>query len=173
MNAARIGLVCLSLGVLLGIMSFVPEWVPERERPTRDGDDQPATVPDVIRRRILAKIHLVEELAADRISLIEAAALFRDLDRVPPETNYSTVPDPDPPLRLTTPTEDERYCEVVIRVARNNLRVSQPDRAEAVIAHLVSEFEAERCLKGTIRLPNPESLEPAHELLRRCVSEGK
>jgi hypothetical protein len=173
MNAVRIGLISLSLVVLLGIASVVPGWVPERERPTREGDDQQATVPDVIRRRILAKIHLVEELASGRRSLIETAALFRDLDHVPPETVYTTALDPDPPLRLTSPTEDERYCSVVITVTRNVLRVSQPERAEVVIARLVTEFEAERCFMGTIRLPNPESLEPAHELLRRCVPDGK
>jgi hypothetical protein len=168
MNAVRSGLICFCLGVLLGITAMVSGCAPKWERPTRELDEGRDTVPDVIRRRILAKDLLVEELASGRRSLIETAALFRALDRVPPETTYATVPDPDPPLRLTSPTEDEKYCEVVIRVARNILRVSQPDRAEAVVAQLVAEFEAERCLNGTIRLPNPESLEPAHELLRRC-----
>jgi hypothetical protein len=171
MNTVRCGLVCFSLGMLLGIASVLLRWAPERERPTWDGDEPSATVPDVIRRRILAKDLLVEELASGRRSLIETAALFRDLDRVPPETLYTTALDPDPPLRLTSPTEDERYCSVVIAVTRNVLRVSQPERAEVVVERLLSEFEAERCLKGTIRLPIPESLEPAHEFLRRCVPD--
>src|SRR5262245_46224225 len=119
MNAARWGYVCLSLGVLLCFTYLVPGWAPQRGQPTGDDVERADPVFATIRGRILAKELLVGELASGSLSLFEAAALFRELDRVPPETKYPTGPDPDPPLRLTSPTEDERYCVVVIGVTRN------------------------------------------------------
>src|SRR5262245_57206353 len=173
MNAVRCGFVCLSLGVLLCFGYIVTRRAPERERPTGDYGERSDAVPETIRRRILAKELLVWDLASGRLSLFAAAALFRELDRIPPETKYSAAPDPDPPLRLSSPTEDERYCVVVISVTRSVLRVSQPDRAEIVTERLVAEFEAERRRSGTIRLPGPGSLETLRELLRRRVPDGR
>jgi hypothetical protein len=135
-------------------------------------DEQSGSNPDTNLLRILAKGLLVEELASGRLTLFDAAALFRELDGMPPMTVCSTNPDADPPIRPVCPTEDERYCVRVITVARNVLRVAQLGRAEIVTERLVAEFEAERCLSGTIRLPDPGSLEPVHGLLQRCVHAG-
>lgn len=167
MNAVRCGLVCLSLGALLGLAHLVPEG----RRAARADDEQSNR--DAVWRRILAKDMLGKDLVAGRRSLPEVAALFRELDRTPPAAVYPSDPDPDPPLRLHTPTDDERYCVVVIAFVRNVLRVHRPDRAEAVTEQLVAEFEAERRAAGTIRLPAPDSLVSVPELLRRCVADEK
>jgi hypothetical protein len=132
------------------------------------GEELHGLVPEAVRLRLLAKDLLVKELASGRLTLFEAAALFRELDALPPRTVYSTCPDPDPPIRVAGPTEEERYCLRVITFAWHALRTAQPGRAEILTKRLVAEFEAERCLSGAIRLPDPGSLEPVHGPLQRC-----
>jgi hypothetical protein len=136
-------------------------------------DERASAIPDTVRLRILAKILLVEGIASGRVTLFDAAALFRELDGMPPVTVYPTKPDPDPPVRLECPTEDERYCLRVITVARNMLRVTQPGRAEIVTERLVAEFESERCRTGAIRLPDPGSLDLIDGLLKRRARAGR
>jgi hypothetical protein len=169
MNAMRWGFVCLSLGLLLYCCGFLLR-TPRDERAASTREQQSGSVPDMIRLRIRAKRLLVEELDSGRLTLFEAAALFRELDGMSPRTVYWTMP--DPPIRLESPTEDEQACVRVITVARNVLSMAQPDRARIVTERLVAEFEAERCLSGAIRLPDPASLEPVEGLLRRCVQAG-
>jgi hypothetical protein len=170
MNTMRWGFVCLSLGLLLYCCCVVRMWPPVDERVASARAEQSGPVPDTLRLRIRAKDLLVEDLASERLTLFDAAALFRGLDGIPPRAVYSA--DPDPPIRPVCPTDDERYCVRVITVARNALRVAQPDRARIVTERLVAEFEAERCRSGTIRLPDPGSLEPVQGLLQRCAHAG-
>ena len=170
MKTVWCGLVCLSLCLLLYFGYIVPRRTPVGERAAAARDEQFGPIPETIRLRIRAKDLLVEELAAGRLTLFAAAALFRELDGMPPMTVY--LPDRDPPIRLVCPTEDERTCVRVITFARNSLRTAQPGRAEIVTERLVAEFEAERRLSGTIRLPDPGSLEPVHRLLQRCADAG-
>jgi hypothetical protein len=169
MNTARWGFVCLSLCLLVYSGCIVARRAPVAERGAAAHDEQFGPIANTIRLRIQAKCLLVEELAAGRLTLLDTAALFRELDRMPPMTKYPPNPYPAPPIRLECPTEDERYCVRVITFARNLLRVTQPGRAESVTERLVAEFEAERRLSGTIRLPDRGSLEPVHGLLQRCV----
>jgi hypothetical protein len=168
MNTARRGLVCLSLCLLLYSGCVVARRTPVAER-AEARDELFGPVPEAIRLRILAKGLLVEELASGRLTLFEAAALFRELDELHPATVYPTTSDLDPPIRLACPTDDERYCVRVITFARNALRMAQPGRAEVVTRRLAAEVEAERRRSGTIRPPDPGSLEPVHRLLQRCV----
>jgi transposase InsO family protein len=170
MNTGRCILVCLLLCLLLYSGSIVSRQTPVGEHLAAARDEQPGRVPDAIVLRILAKGLLVEELASGRLTLLDAAALFRELDGMPPRTVYATSP--DPPIRLECPTEDERYCVRVISFARGALRFTQPARVETVTDRLVAEFEAERRRSGTIRLPDPGSLETVHGLLQRCARAG-
>jgi hypothetical protein len=172
MNTARCGLVCLSLCLLVYFGCIVSRLVSESEPLPAARDEEFGPVLETIRLRLLAKDLLVKELLSGRLTLFEAAALFRELDAMPPRAVYSTSPDPDPPIRLACPTEEERYCLRVITFARGALRNPRPGRAEIVTERLVVEFEAERCLVGAIRLPDPGSLEPIHGLLQRCAHAG-
>jgi hypothetical protein len=122
---------------------------------------------EVTVRRIRAKERIVEDLARGRYSLLEAAALFRELDRVPPEATYP-APYPSPALELESPTEDERYCIVVITYARNSLVGSEPERARALTERLVVEFWAERRGRGDVRLPDVPAGELVRELWERA-----
>ena len=172
MNTMRCGFVCLSLCLLLYFGCIGPRRPPVGKRVAAARDELPGPVPDTIRLRIRAKDLLVEELASGRLTLLDAAALFRELDGVPPVLVYPTIPDRDPPIRLVCLTEDERYCVRVITFARNSLRADRSGRAKIVTERLVAEFEASAFLSGTIRLPDPGSLEPVHGLLQRCVPAG-
>jgi hypothetical protein len=108
--------------------------------------------------RIRAKDRIVRDLAAGRYSLLEAAAMFRELDHVPPEVKYPEkypeVPFDPQPLQLVSPTEEERYCVAVIVYARNWLRGSAPEPARDLTERLVREFWAEQSERGEVRLPD-------------------
>jgi hypothetical protein len=172
MNKARWGFVCLWLCLLIYGGCIVSRRTTVDNRMAVARDEPFGPIPDTLRLRILAKEQLVEEVASGRLTLFATAALFRELDGMPPRNEFPTHQ--DPPIRLECSTEDERYCVRVITFAWNSLRATpaQPGRAEIVTERLVAEFEAERNLSGTIRLPDPRSLEPIHRLLRRCARAG-
>jgi hypothetical protein len=172
MNTARTWVVCLSVFLLVFSAWVVPRLAPVSEPLPAAGEELQGPVLEFIRLRLLAKDLLVKELSSGRLTLFEAAALFRELDAMPPRTVYSTSPDPDPPIRLECPTEEELYCLRVITFAWNALRTPRPGRANILTERLVAEFEAERCLAGAIRLPDPGSMGSVHGLLQRCAHAG-
>jgi hypothetical protein len=116
--------------------------------------------------RILAKHVVAREAAAGTRSLVEAAALFRELDRLPP-----AAPDPSsvPPYRGWR-SEEERLCRQVMAFARQVLHDDPParDRAEA---RLAGQLQEELRNPGAIRRPDPAELEPLAELLERARAE--
>jgi hypothetical protein len=143
-----------------------------RRPPEPDPADEPVisgkignAVPDVVPPRVVAKGLLARDAAAGRRSLFEAAALFRELDRLPPE------PDPppgfDPTLRIPADTEEGRQCRQVVAAVRAELG-AEPDRAAAAVARLEAEFFAELRAAGAVRLPAGADLESADDLLRRA-----
>lgn len=138
---------------------LTPELLPVRPEPGRFAvsDDQDRTA-ETIRLRILAKNRIVDGLTDDDLPLLDAAALFRELDRIPPTTQYPLVTHPGHPLPLTSPTEDESCCSAVILFAHNSLKVTRPDQEEVVTKRLVAEFWTEKCRQGAVRLPDPANL---------------
>ncbi len=146
-----------------------------RPRPP-DPDDPPIADPteqlsEIVHLRIHAKARIVREVIDGRRALLEAAALFRELDRLPPaeEVQIGWIP---VPLPISTRTEEERYCRSVavwvwtwITNARTPGDDSADERAAAAVARLVAEFENERGRCGAIRLPNPSALESAAALI--------
>jgi hypothetical protein len=170
MTVSRCGFVYVLLAVVVAIVlgRRVVE-MPVRPHSTDPAIDERASPEaEVLMLRIRAKHRIVEDLVHGRRSLVEAAALFRELDRLPPQAKYFADLYPDPPLRLASLTEEEQYCIAVITYARNSLRVIRPDQAEAVTGRLVAEFWAERCERGEVRLPEATALAPVHELLERA-----
>jgi hypothetical protein len=157
------------LVVLLG--HRVTEWTVRSPGagPT-DGVGSATSVVEVHALRIRAKDRIVQDLASGRSSLLEAAALFRELDRVPPEVAYPAVLYPAPPLQLESPTAEERYCILVINYVRNTLRGSEPERARALAEQLVEEFWAAKGRPEGVRLPDVTGREPVRELLERARS---
>jgi hypothetical protein len=101
-----------------------------------------------------------------RRSVFEAAALFRELDRVATALDPPR-PDVAVPLPVSFPaaTEDELYCLIVARWAYVALRDTYPARAAEVVARLAAEVRAEAQARGAVLLPDPATLEPVERLL--------
>jgi hypothetical protein len=98
-----------------------------------------------ILRRVHTKYYLAGDVAEGRLGLLEAAALFRDLDRQWPAL------EPDPRHAHLGITEEERYCRAVIGLVRLTLH----DRAEggaAVVERLEAELRS-HLERGNLRLP--------------------
>src|SRR5262245_35127848 len=70
-----------------------------------------------LRPRLDAKYHIIEEVIAGRMALLEAAAHFRALDHQPPafdwDAFYSSYPGP---------SEEERHCQEVTKYAACQLQ---------------------------------------------------
>jgi hypothetical protein len=119
-------------------------------------------VPEAVILRILAKQHLVREVAARRQPILEAAALFRELNRLPPALHPADHPS------LAGRSEEELLCRQVIAY------VAEPDcnwpeaAAQATVARLEAELQEELRRHGAIRLPDPAGLPPGLELLEQA-----
>jgi hypothetical protein len=135
---------------------------PTRPDPPRWWEEVVEPVPETIRLRALAKRQIAREAASGSRPLVEAAALFRELNRLPPE--------PRPACLASLPgrTEEERLCrEVILFVNQREDDWPAAAAAEAV-ARLEDELRRELSRDGGIRLPDPAGLPPAAELLERA-----
>jgi hypothetical protein len=108
----------------------------------------------VITLRILAKERIAREAAAGARPLVQAAALFRELNRHPP-----AVVAAGHPSLLRGHTEEERLCWQVIQYATNEA---------AAAARLEAELHEELRRHGAVRLPDPAGLTSAAELLEQA-----
>jgi hypothetical protein len=98
-------------------------------------------------RHINAKSEVVAELLGGRLTLLQAAARFRDLEETPPD-------------RLAVPrlpggaADGERHCRAVMRWVDNWLKVQAPEQAAGMAARLEEELRRHRGPDGIIRLPH-------------------
>jgi len=133
--------------------------------PEPPGPEMAAPAADTVALRIVAKDQLAREVADGRRSLWVAAALFGELNRLPPE--------PDRPawinssVSIPADTAEGALCRQVIERVDTALHL-EPDRAAAAVARLEAEFFAELRTRGAIRLPDPLSLESVEEILKRA-----
>jgi hypothetical protein len=65
-------------------------------------------------------------------------------------------------------TDDERLCRQVVEWVESLLRKESEKLAEAAVARLNAEYREELRTRGTIRLPDPSSLESVEEILKRA-----
>jgi hypothetical protein len=123
-------------------------------------DEASEPIPETYQLRVVAKRQIAREVAAGRWQLLEAASLFRALDRQPPATY--------PPYRRDLPwrTEEEWYCRNVILFVAN-LENNRPGAAVAA-ARLEDELRGEMDRDGGVRLPDPAGLPTPFELLERA-----
>jgi hypothetical protein len=100
-------------------------------------------------RRNMRKEEAIGELLAGRLTLVQAAARFRDADAaVPAEWRY-VRPDTAP-----GPGEGERRCREVIARVRLWLANNQPPQAAEVTARLEAELQHLLDKDGVVRLPD-------------------
>jgi hypothetical protein len=176
MRRAPVKLFALALalgGVVIALTGF---WLPEPDDANlpdlpwveaAEGPSSPAAVVGFAKRLV------ARDVAVGRRSLLEAAALFRDLPRLPPGLALPSVEGRDWGQDLPAATEEERLCIRVIGFVRG-LLWEQPDvaRLEAAQTRLECEFWSAICEQGTIRLPDvpPAAIEAlltqAREVLR-------
>ncbi len=155
------------VGALAVVLCHRPDGLSE-DVPVVGPESMAEGFPEAAALRVLAKRRLACEAAAGTRSLLEAAALFGELNRLPPETP-PVRPDPDePPAPLPGGTDEERLCQQVVRFARVELADRPPDEAQSAIARLEAEFWRERNRRGAIRLPAPPTVTPVHEILEQA-----
>jgi hypothetical protein len=142
---------------------------PAAPLPPPDADPEAAALaapwPDVVPLRLVAKLQIARAVADGRRSLWEAAALFRELNRLPPARGKP--PEIVTHAHIPMDTEAGWLCRQVAEHVHGALR-EEPERAAAVVARLEAEFFAELRAHGAIRLPDPVSLEPVEHLLAQA-----
>jgi hypothetical protein len=142
-----------------------------RRTPGPDGLPEPpspelaAPWPDVVPLRLVAKLQIARAVADGRRSLWEAAALFRELNRRPPQRGQP--PEIVTHVHIPMDTEAGWLCRQVAEHVHVALH-QEPERAAAAVARLEAEFFAECRAHGAVRLPDPAALEPVEELLQQA-----
>jgi hypothetical protein len=121
--------------------------------------------PEAIWLSPIVRDRLARDVIDGRRSLIAAASLFGELNRL---QGRPTVPPWEDPvfaaLRLSGNSPNARLCQQVEIWVRVALR-DDPTRREAVLARLDREFRAAPREHGDIRLPDAARLEPVEQLL--------
>jgi hypothetical protein len=137
---------------LTGLWSTEPDDAAPPDLPWADADGSPSSPGEVV---WLAKRLVARDVAIGRRSLLEAAALFRDLPKWSVSLATPFVEGRDWGQDLLAETEEERLCIRVIGFGRAVLW-EQPDvaRLEAAQTRLEGEFWGAICEQGAIRLPD-------------------
>src|SRR5262245_11780999 len=159
----HVALILVVFGALIVTFGYSPG-------PADSGD--PAIVdvaappyPEILATRPMAKRLVALDVAAGRCSLLQAAAQFAALNRLPPE--QVTPTDFVPLLPIPVRTAAERLCGEVLFYVRLAL-IHDPEALAAAERELEAEFQEQLRTRGVIRLPDPSSLEPVENLLARA-----
>ena len=141
----------VSLGLVLEMAASKPggrrpeeEWCKEEARHSRIMDEQV----HALVLRIRSKSHITDEVIASRLSLLEAAAQFRILNRMPP-----SVSEEQARSQFAGDTEEERLCREVIHWVATAMRESEPFLSAAVYVHLESQLN-DHLQRGPLGLPD-------------------
>jgi hypothetical protein len=175
MNIATAKLVVLSvLGLVAGSLTvLLIEARSEIEEAPQavfsDPNREPTT--DALSLRIVAKSRIARDLIAGRFSLLQGAALFGALNRVPAQSAKLSVLDAQVSrLGVRPRTDQERLCRQVIDYVASAL-AADPDRQETAVAHLEAVFMDELHRQGTIQLPDVSWLVSVEQLLEEAGTE--
>jgi hypothetical protein len=98
-------------------------------------------------QRYSVKEHAVQDLLAGRLTLLQAAAQFRDVEKSLPVTWA-------PRIAATGSAEGERLCRMVIAMAKGWMEENVPAAAAHMTARLAAELEHHRGPDGTVRVPD-------------------
>jgi hypothetical protein len=136
----------LLLVLFVGLIGYLPGPSLEEERRHHEELQEKCKTSVA---RCFAKDAVAAKVLAGRLTLLEAAARFRDLDRGPPAFDWEH-------FRAGTPnmSDEERHCREVI----NRVASTWPDEA-AVVVRLERELEKHR-RHGTLHLPEPAGATP-------------
>jgi hypothetical protein len=155
------GMVVLVLAVVAAAALLKPEWACDLgvDGCTLDtqGDDRSSTTlePDAddlaVQRRILEKERVAQELVDGRLTLFEAATIFRRLNAAPPRSTA--------PLALYHPgdSEEERLCRHVIAWVRTRMVRRSPYLADVLASRLEEELSRHKARHGAVILPDVDT----------------
>jgi hypothetical protein len=135
---------CLAtVGLLFTIAAWVESFSEWNGGPSAEGE----RLRKALLARVAARAEVVEEVLAERMSLLEAAACFRDLDHGPPPILWDR-------FRAFYPgdSDDERHCHEVIENVRVRVEV-QGGQGRQQVLRLEAELRQHR-ERGTLRLPD-------------------
>jgi hypothetical protein len=106
-----------------------------------------ATQHELIEERLARRLAVARSLSRGELPLEEAAARFRDLDRLPPEANWGE-------LRRLHPdaTEEEFRCVAVIEFTKRYLAEEDPALSRAVAERLDRELQRLRTRAAHVML---------------------
>jgi hypothetical protein len=157
-------LILLTLALAGSVAAVVGRRAAEPDQPDPCPWDQVADeqVPEAVILRILAKQHLTREVAAGRQPLLESAALFRELNRLPPALHPADHPS------LAGHSEEELLCRQVIAYVAARDGDWPESAAEAAVARLEAELLEELRRHGGVQLPDPAGLPWATDLLEQA-----
>jgi hypothetical protein len=110
-------------------------------------DDETEHRRQILLQRHSVKDRAVQKLLAGQLTLLQAAAQFRDVEKAQPITW-------GPDIAATGPAEGERLCLMVISMARGWMEEHVPAAAADMTARLEAELEQHRGPDGTVRLPD-------------------
>jgi hypothetical protein len=126
--------------------------------------------------RSTAKRLISRDVINGRLALRNAAALFRELDQLPPTVGYPELGDFGPFLPAAPWSRDEHLCRQVVFYGLEGLADEPEWTNEEAAARLESELKEALSSPDGIRLPNVAALPPLSELLERAaaaVMEGR
>jgi hypothetical protein len=147
---------CVLVGVALtrtqpgGVSDFVPglrclpeDWaqLAEEDERSQELDDRRAA----LNVRMEAKVQIIQDLIAGRLTLLAAAARFRDLNSRPPHFHWGRFR-----MAYAGATDDEKHCNEVL-AAVEACRGGR-DSADPLVDRLRRELE-QHVREGTLRLP--------------------
>jgi hypothetical protein len=112
---------------------------------TYPGDEEMERRRQLVLCRVAAKDEVVRELLAERLTLLQAAARVRAVERL--------LPLPWDPPRCDL-ADGERLCRTVMAIAEGYLNEYLPEQAGDVAARLQAELEQHRGPDGVVRLPD-------------------
>jgi hypothetical protein len=153
----------LAAGTLVTALYPHPPQLAEPLWPGVSGGDRRLSETRML--RCFAKALIADEVIGGRQPLLEAAALFGALNRLPPEPLPLSVADVEKSVwGIPSRTDEERLCRQVVAWVSHRM---PRDQADAAVARLAAEYRWELHAQGAIRLPDPASLESPQELLAR------
>jgi hypothetical protein len=120
---------------------------------------------EILALRIAAKSHIVDKVITGRLSLVQAAALFGALNRLPPQSLKASPSDLSAFHRFPAHTDEERLCQQVVQWVGAELAHDE-DRREATLVCLEAEFKEGR-KEGTVQLPDLLTLVSVQKLLEQ------
>jgi hypothetical protein len=110
-------------------------------------DEETERRQQILLQRCAVKARAVQKLLGGQLTLLEAAAQFRDVEEALPVTWA-------PHITATGPADGERLCRRVIAMAKGWMLENVPAQAAAETARLEAELEQHRGPDGTVRLPD-------------------